>query len=339
MPSEIAKILSRFPRADLMGSQPTPLERLNRLSDQLGIDLWLKRDDLSLLGFGGNKIRQLEFYLGDAVDKGADTILITGAVQSNFVRSAAAAAARCGMHAVLQLEERVADMDPLYHSSGNVLLAQILGAEHIRYPVGEDENGADDGLHRKADELIAEGRKPYVIHLGVGHPPLGSLGYMAAADELIAEMADWDDVVVATGSGSTHTGLLAGLNILRSSATVHGICVRRSADLQRERLAVVFEHLAKLLERDEAEIAAGNTISDAALTPGYGKMGEHTREALTMMARVEGIFLDPVYTAKVFAGLIAKVRSGEIKPGAKVVMFHTGGTPALFGYQSTLAAL
>ena len=96
MPSEIAKILSRFPRADLMGSQPTPLERLNRLSDQLGIDLWLKRDDLSLLGFGGNKIRQLEFYLGDALDKGADTILITGAVQSNFVRSTAAAAARCG---------------------------------------------------------------------------------------------------------------------------------------------------------------------------------------------------------------------------------------------------
>ncbi|WP_274594861.1 pyridoxal-phosphate dependent enzyme [Parasedimentitalea marina] len=148
----------------------TPVERLDRMSDLLGIDLWLKRDDLTGLSFGGNKTRQLEFYFGEALAQGADTVLITGAVQSNFVRSAAAAAARLGLKAVLQLEERVPDMGALYYSSGNVLLAKILGAEHMSYPLGEDEVGADKALHERADQLRAEGRTPYVIHLGIDHP-------------------------------------------------------------------------------------------------------------------------------------------------------------------------
>jgi|GEM_PF-6968938 len=130
-------------RTRLMTGQ-TPLERLERLSDLLGIELWLKRDDLTGLGFGGNKTRQLEFYFGEALAQGADTVLITGAVQSNFVRSAAAGAARLGLKAVLQLEERVSGMGETYHRSGNVLLAQILGAEHMSYPLGEDESGADE---------------------------------------------------------------------------------------------------------------------------------------------------------------------------------------------------
>ncbi|MBL4873274.1 MAG: pyridoxal-phosphate dependent enzyme, partial [Rhodobacteraceae bacterium] len=133
--------LEPFPRAHLMTAE-TPVERLDRMSDLLGIDLWLKRDDLTGLGLGGNKTRQLEFYFGEALAKGADTVLITGAVQSNFVRSAAAAAARLGLKSVLQLEERVPDMGDIYYNSGNVLLSKILGAEHISYPLGEDEAGA-----------------------------------------------------------------------------------------------------------------------------------------------------------------------------------------------------
>ncbi|WP_170476320.1 D-cysteine desulfhydrase family protein [Ruegeria arenilitoris] len=328
-------LLSKFPRAQLM-SGPTPLERLDRLSEKLNIELWLKRDDLTGLGFGGNKTRQLEFYFGDALAQDADTVLITGAVQSNYVRSAAAAAARLGMKSVLQLEERVPDMGPEYYQSGNVLLAKILGAEHISFPVGEDEAGADLALHKRADELRAQGRNPYVIHLGLHHPPLGALGYVAAGQELHQQMQDFDAVVVPTGSGATHGGLLTGLKISGSSAKVMGICVRRNSQLQHERMVTVVENLANLLGIDPSALVRDIETRDEALAPGYGRLGPKSRSALELMAQTEGIFLDPVYTAKTFAGLLDLVQRNEIRRGQKVVMIHTGGLPALFGYQKEL---
>lgn len=330
-------ILARFPRAKLM-SGPTPLERLNRMSEKLRIDLWIKRDDLTGLGFGGNKTRQLEFYFGDALRQGADTVLITGAVQSNYVRSAAAAAARLGMKAVLQLEERVADMGPDYYTSGNVLLAQILGAEHMRYPEGEDEAGADAALHARSDQLTSEGRRPYVIHLGLDHPPLGALGYVEAGMELHRQMRDFDAVVVPSGSGATHCGLLTGLVLAGNSAKVLGSCVRRKRDLQHARMMVVLDKLAALLDIDPAPLQDRITVLDHALPPGYGKLSTDTRAAMLDMARTEGVFLDPVYSAKTFAGLLHLVANGDIKQGQKVVMLHTGGLPALFGYQNELMA-
>ncbi|WP_254444572.1 D-cysteine desulfhydrase family protein [Ruegeria arenilitoris] len=317
-------------------SGPTPLERLDRLSEKLNIELWLKRDDLTGLGFGGNKTRQLEFYFGDALAQGADTVLITGAVQSNYVRSAAAAAARLGMKSVLQLEERVPDMGPEYYQSGNVLLAKILGAEHISFPVGEDEAGADLALHKRADELRAQGRNPYVIHLGLHHPPLGALGYVAAGQELHQQMQDFDAVVVPSGSGATHAGLLTGLKTSGSSAKVMGICVRRNCQLQHERMVTVVEKLANLLGIDPSALVRGIETRDEALAPGYGRLGPKSRSALELMAQTEGIFLDPVYTAKTFAGLLDLVQRNEIRRGQKVVMIHTGGLPALFGYQKEL---
>jgi len=328
-------LLSSFPRVQLMTGK-TQLERLDRMSDHLGIDLWLKRDDLTGLGFGGNKTRQLEFYFGEALAQGADTILITGAVQSNYVRSAAAAAARLGLHAVLQLEERVTGMGAPYYRSGNVLLAEILGAEHIRYPVGEDEAGADAALHARAAEIKANGGKPYVIHLGAGHPPLGSLGYVAGGFELCAQMSDFDAVVVPSGSGATHAGLVTGLRLSGQSAPVYGICVRRNRDLQQARVKTVLEKLADMLGIDPKLACADIITSDSALAPGYGKMDPSTHNALTLMARTEGIFLDPVYSAKTFEGLLGLVKDGSIQPGQKVVMLHTGGLPALFGYQEEL---
>lgn len=330
-------LLARFPRAHLMNG-PTPLERLDRLSDALGIDLWLKRDDLTGLGFGGNKTRQLEFYFGDALAKGADTVLITGAVQSNYVRSAAAAAARLGMKSVLQLEERVPDMGPDYYTSGNVLLARILGAEHLSYPVGEDEAGADAALHARADELKAQGREPYVIHLGLHHPPLGALGYVAAGQELCQQMPDFDAAVVPSGSGATHGGLLTGVRVSGIPAPVFGICVRRDSERQRDRMGVVLQKLADLLHIDPNLVLGDINVWDGALAPGYGRLGRKTRSALETMARTEGIFLDPVYTAKTFAGLLDLVAEGQIHKGQKVVMIHTGGLPALFGYQTELQA-
>ncbi|WP_372574275.1 D-cysteine desulfhydrase family protein [Ruegeria jejuensis] len=318
-------------------SGATPLERLNRLSEELGIDLWLKRDDLTGLGFGGNKTRQLEFYFGDALAQGADTILITGAVQSNYVRSAAAAAAKLGMKSVLQLEERVPNMGPEYYKSGNVLLAKLLGAEHMTYPVGEDEVGADAALHARAEELRAQGRKPYVIHLGLNHPPLGALGYVAAGQELCEQTRDFDAVVVPSGSGATHGGLLTGIALSGMSARVHGVCVRRDREKQRERMSIVLQKLGSLLGIDPARLLAKIEVWDGALAPGYGKLGAKTRSALERMAQSEGIFLDPVYSAKTFAGLLDLISEEQIQPGQKVVMIHTGGLPALFGYESELA--
>jgi len=328
--------LSAFPRARLMSSK-TPIEKLERLSDMLGIELWIKRDDLTGLGFGGNKTRQLEFYFGDAIAQGADTVLITGAVQSNFVRSAAAAAARLGLESVLQLEERVPNMGKLYHSSGNVLLAQILGAEHISYPLGEDEVGADNALHHRANQLHAEGRNPYVIHLGIQHPPLGALGYMSGASELVEQMPDFDAVVVSSGSGLTHGGLLTGLCLLGNSAPVYGICVRRNQQLQKARMEIVLNNLSQLIGLDSKFITANQiNVWDGSLAPGYGQLSDGTRDALSLMARTEGIFLDPVYTAKTFAGLLGLIENGTIKQGQKVIFIHTGGVPALFGYQEEL---
>lgn len=327
-----------FPRAGLM-SGPTPLERLDRLSDQLDIDLWIKRDDLTGLGMGGNKIRQLDYYMGAAQAQGADTILITGAVQSNYVRSAAAAAARFGMQAVLQLEERVPGMGPEYYRGGNVFLSKILGAEHMHYPEGEDEKGADAALHARADSLRAEGRNPYVIPLGLSNKPLGALGYADAAVEILDQAGDgFDAVVVASGSGATHGGLLAGLRAAGSKVPVHGVCVRRDVGQQHARMKEVMVRIADMTGRNIPVDGGDILVWDGALAPGYGRAGPQAISAMKRMARSEGLFLDPVYTAKSFAGVLGLVEEGAIRPGARVLFVHTGGLPALFSYQDEVEA-
>jgi len=209
----------------------------------------VKRDDLTGLGFGGNKIRQLEFYLGKAQQEGADTLLITGAVQSNFVRAAAAAAASLGMHSVLQLEDRVAGMGSSYHQSGNVLLNKMLGASLLSYPQGEDEVGADNALRAHAVQLRGQGRKPFVIPLGVN--------------------------------------LLAGLRLAGCQATVFGSCVRRESHLQRTRLQTVAEHLAVLLHVESVVAADDIHTWDGALAPGYGQMNHASEVAIRTAARLE----------------------------------------------------
>ena len=217
-----------------------------------GAGVYVKRDDCTDLAFGGNKVRQLEFYLGEARLQGADTILITGAVQSNFVRLAAAAARKSGMDCHIQLEERVPRDDPLYRNSGNVLLDRILGATLYSYPEGEDEEGADRRVAEIAEELKGEGRCPYIIPLGPGNPPLGALGYVVAAEELLEQIASRklsiDEVVVPSGSGHTHGGLLFGLRALGSRVRVTGVCVRRNAGPQRERIRDRCREIAEMLE-------------------------------------------------------------------------------------------
>ena len=218
-----------------------------------------------------------------------------------------------------------------------MLLAKILGAEHISYPEGEDEAGADAALHERSEQIKANGGKPYVIHLGLKHPPLGALGYVAGGLELCEQMSDFEVVIVPSGSGATHAGLLTGLRLSGQSAPVYGICVRRDHEQQQARVKTVLHKLASLLGIGPQMTSGAVVTWDSALAPGYGKMGPGTQHALSLMAQTEGVFLDPVYTAKTFAGLLDLIEAGHIRPGQKVVMLHTGGLPALFGYQEELS--
>ncbi|MFV2035708.1 MAG: pyridoxal-phosphate dependent enzyme, partial [Halocynthiibacter sp.] len=256
--------------------------------------------------------------------------------QSNFVRSAAAAAARLGLRAILQLEDRVPDMDATYAGSGNVFLGQLLGAEYMFYAEGEDEAGADNALRERAESLRKEGRTPYVIPLGLNNKPFGALGYVRAAREILEQGPTFDAIVVASGSGITHAGLLAGLRAFGSKTPVYGICVRRGGDQQSARLKTITANLSELLGCGDLVDPGDILIWDGALAPGYGQVSAKTGEALSMMARREGLFLDPVYTAKTFSGLLDLLKEGQIKPGMRVLFVHTGGLPALFAYQNKI---
>ncbi len=333
MTGELMQHLTQFPQAPLGHVAATPLERADRLSASLDIDLWLKRDDVGGLGMGGNKVRQLSFYLGEAVAEGADTILITGAVQSNFMRTAAAAGARLGLRVCLQLEERLPTMDRLYKTGGNVFLDGLFGAETRSYPHGEDEAGADRALAEWAGELQAAGRKPYIIPLGPGHRPLGALGYCLAAAEYLDQTGDHTVHVIASGSGASHAGLLFGLRALGCEDPVLGICVRRNAGAQIPRLFARTREISELLGMDNPVHEDDIALFDDTLPPGYGRLSPAVMDAIRMMAQNEGIVLDPVYSGKVFAGLLALRRRHIIPDGERVCFWHTGGAPALFAYQ------
>jgi len=324
-----------------LGHYPTAIEEMANLAAAIapeggGPRLFVKRDDCTGAGFGGNKVRQLDYYLGQAVEQGADTVLITSAVQSNFMRTCAALCARLGLKAHLQLEERVAKNDPLYRTNGNVLLDKIVGAELHSFAEGEDEAAADAAIEALADRVREDGGKPYVIHLSPSYPPVGAVGYVQAARELLEQMAAMDlaidRIFVGSGSSATHTGLLWGLRALGSAIPVTGVCVRREAGLQKARVTANLARLSALLEH-EPEFAADDVmVTDVAFGPGYGRMIDSTREAIALAGRKEGLFVDPVYTGKVLAGMIDAVRTGEMGPDQTALFIHTGGAPALFAY-------
>ena len=329
--------LKDFPRA-VLWPDPTPLEPQNNLAKTLGVGKFLvKRDDCNGLAFGGNKVRQMEYYLGDALAKGADSLLITGAVQSNFVRTAAAACTKFGLRCHVQLENRVAKKSENYAKSGNVLLDHLLGAAVHTYPEGEDEEGADRNLEEIAESLRARGKNPYVVHLHPSHPPFGALGYVDAAAELLQQLDQCghlpDVIFVPSGSGNTHAGLLYGLRALGCDIPVEGICVRRSAEVQRPRIVERLQQIAELLEEQSTAVEADVSVNDEFLAPGYGMAGPAAREAISLAARNEGLILDPVYTGKAMAGAVAWAREN---PGSQVLFLHTGGGPSIFGYDEDM---
>ena len=330
--------LADIPRQQLFSGH-TACEFMPNLSRHCGgATLFVKRDDCTNLAFGGNKVRQLEFYLGDAIAKNADTILITSAVQSNFVRTAAAAACKLGLDCHVQLEERVATTSVHYRESGNVLLDKLFGAAMHSYPEGEDEAGADAQLEVLANNLKIKGKNPYIIPLAPGHAPLGALGYVIAAMELLEQIdqanINFEQIFVGSGSGATHAGLLFGLRALGSDIAVKGVCVRRPAGLQKPRIKNTCGEIADLLDIENAVSEEDIILTDECLAPGYGIPSDTVLDAIALGARLEGLIVDPVYTGKVLAAIIQTAES--LDRDAKILFLHTGGTPAIFAYQNTI---
>ena len=333
----VTAALARHPRVDL-AHLPTPLEDMEALTRLLdGPRLLVKRDDCTGLAGGGNKARQLEFYLGQAVAEGADTVITTGALQSNHVRTTAAAAGKLGMACHVQLEDRVRGRGPDYAVSGNVLLDRLFGAVIHSYPEGEDEAGADAALDALAEGVKRRGGRPYVIPLGIEHPPLGALGYVIAGLELATQAEAMrlrvGAIVTPSGSATTHAGLLVGLGAAGMTAPVIGICVRRDQVAQAARVARRAGETAALIGITDLVTTADVQVTDAYLAPGYGQPNPAMAEAVHLAARREGLILDPVYSGKTMAGLIGLVRSGAFRRDEAVIFLHTGGWPAIFGYR------
>lgn len=330
--------ISQFPRRRYTDG-PTPIESLPRLSEYLnGPDIYVKRDDLLGLASGGNKTRKLEFLIADALAQGADTIITTGAVQSNHCRLTLAAAVKEGLSCRLVLEERVeGSYDP--DASGNNLLFKLLGAEQITVvPGGTDLERAMSDV---ADEVRDSGGTPYVVP-GGGSNALGALGYVACAQEILQQSFDqsltFDHIVCSSGSGGTHAGLVTGLHGYGSSAEVTGISVRAERAPQESKILALANAVSSLGGGSGDVPPAAVTVRDEYVGPGYSLPTAEMTAAIQLFARKEGILLDPVYTGKTAAGLIDLVRTGAFDHDSRVLFVHTGGSPALYAYPDAALA-
>ena len=329
-------MLSQFPRVEL-AHLPTPLEPMPRLSEHLGGPrLWVKRDDCTGLATGGNKTRKLEFSMAEALAQGADTVITVGAVQSNHVRQTAAAACKLGLRCEVLLEHRVTDPSDAYANSGNVLLDRIFGANLREYPGGTDFDAA---MAEVAAEIEASGGKPYLIPGGASNR-VGALGYVNCALELL-EQADQQGIVVdhlvtATGSAGTQAGLIVGLKAARPDVPLLGIGVNVPKEVQEDRVYNLACETADYIGKPGI-VAREDVVANCDYVgAGYGIPTAGMNEAVLLLARLEGLLFDPVYSGKALAGMIDLVRKGEFARGENIVFLHTGGAAALFAYADQL---
>jgi D-cysteine desulfhydrase len=324
--------LAQFPRRRYTEGQ-TPIEKLSKLSKELdGPTIYMKRDDLLGLAGGGNKTRKLEFLVADALARGADTLITCGAVQSNHCRLTLAAAVKEGLKCRLVLEERVADSySP--EAAGNNFLFKLLGVEKIKVVPGGSDMAHE--MQQVAEELASEGRKAYIIP-GGGSNPIGATGYVACAEEILNQLFEKglkiDRVVCASGSTGTHAGLIAGFFGNNSNIPVIGVNVSRTKEVQEE---MVYD----LVKQTAAHVGVNSAIPrDAVLCfgdyvgPGYSLPTPQMAEAVRMLARLEGILMDPVYTGKAMAGFIDLIRQGFFNKDENILFVHSGGSPALYVY-------
>ena len=323
-------MIENFQRVSL-GHFPTPVEHLKSISAFLGgPQIYIKRDDCTGLATGGNKTRKLEFILADALDKNADLVVTVGAIQSNHARQTAAACAKLGLRCLIILEHRLKGAPEIYNNSGNVFLNKVFGAEMImcpKYRVVEDY----------ADEIIEErrrgGENPYFIPVG-GSNHLGELGYIECFREITKDQnsESFSHIILATGSGGTHAGLIAGKTIFKSDIEVIGISIKGTKKEQEEK---VFQLAINSLEYVSGPSPSKEDviIMDDFVGPGYAEPTDGMRKALSLMATKEGILLDPVYSGKAFDGLIGLIKSNFFQPSDKVLFLHTGGSAAIPAFE------
>lgn len=329
-------LLSRFPRVSL-AHLPTPLELMPRLSEHLGgPNIYVKRDDCTGLGTGGNKTRKLEFLMADAVEKNADVIITQGAVQSNHARQTAAAACKMGMDCELVFEKRVEDPSDPYINSGNILLDKIFGARLRDVDKGTDMDAA---MEEVANELRGKGKTPYIIP-GGGSNRIGALGYVDCALEFMAQANKEgiviDHVVHATGSAGTQAGLITGLKATHANIPLLGIGVNAPKDVQEEKVYKLAVETADyvgapgVVQREDI-VANCDYVGE-----GYGIPTKAMNDAVMMLARLEGLLFDPVYSGKGLAGMIDLIGKGYFAGAQNIVFVHTGGVAGLFGYSDKL---
>lgn len=325
-----------FERMSLIDA-PTPLQRLERLSAHVGRDIYIKRDDLTSMAMGGNKLRKLEYLAADAMHQKADVLVTAGAIQSNHVRQTAALAARLRMKCVALLENPTGTTSRDYLENGNRLLLDLFG---VQVQEVESLENADALLGETAYRLSEAGHRPYVIPIG-GSNALGALGYVRAGIELEqqirAEGLDVSAVVLASGSAGTHAGLALAFAHAMPAIPVIGVTVSRTRDVQRQKVENLINSASGLL-KIETPATVRIDLWDEYFAPRYGEPSRGGMDAVRLAAATEGLLLDPVYTGKAMAGLLDGLARGRIDGNGPVIFLHTGGAPALFAYREACMA-
>src|SRR5215469_49400 len=337
MPLDLEK---NFPR-QVLGFWPSPLHPLPRLSQELGVEVWAKRDDVSSgLAFGGNKVRKLEWLAADAAAQGCDTLVSIGNIQSNHTRQVAAVAAVLGMRCRLVQEEWTRWEDPVYDKVGNILLSRLMGAETLLEGEGYS-TAVKETWERALEQVWREGGKPYAIPAGASDHPLGGLGYANFADEVAAQEVQmgifFDTVVTATCTGSTQAGMIVGFAAQERERRLIGIDTTANESMTRAAVAKIARATAELVGLKRPLSDSAIEIDPRFAGPDYGLPDEATITAIRKAASLEAMLTDPVYEGKSMAGLIAMACNGEIPPGSKVLYVHLGGAPALNAYHNAFA--
>ncbi len=319
------------------GNFPTPFERLDRLEERLGgPNLYIKREDMTGIALGGNKIRQLDYILAEAKRQHAEAVITTCGIQSNWSRQTVALATKLGMKAVLVLRTAQFKSKPKV-LDGNILLDHIMGADIkvVKMKISQDPA---DFLEAEADKLRKKGIKPFVMGLGASVSPLATVAYVDAAREIL-EQSQWsgielDKIFVAAGAGPTQAGLILGAKMLGMKAKVIGVNVHAySKEFLEKTIIESSDGAARLLGSTARVTRQDIQIDEDYAGPDYGIPTKESLEALRLVAQTDAVILDPVYTSKAMSGLIGKVRQGELKKDENVCFMHTGGIPALFAYK------
>lgn len=331
-PQRLPGRISAMPRLNL-AKLPTPLDEAPRLSAILGPRILFKRDDLTGVGLGGNKVRKLEFLIARALREGADTLIASGGFQSNLARIAVAMANGVGMRTELVLGGVPGEPRPLV---GNLLLDSLLGA-NVTYVDTEPRWDFGDSIERVAEAVRQRGGHPYVVPLGASSAE-GVAAYVCATLELQQQLAELDiepqHLIVGVGSGGTYTGLLLGQMNLQAGYRVTGISVSRTREYLLDKIPEFAREAGSELQLSHLPRRQDVFVHDEYIGQSYGALTEGCSEAIRLVARTEGVILDPVYSGKAMAGLIGMIRTGLITGDETVVFVHTGGQPALFAYES-----